>query len=157
MPPVLEMCCKPEILQILTNEMKLMRKNMKKSINPQTKANHCFLSLICIFHTVPIFFLFWGCITAVLIKSLLQLPVHDGITFKILLLIEKVLNALAPQYISDLLTIYNLIRSLRSSDVSLLAVPRIKSKSAEDTSSYCSPGHWNKLPADLRSITTVST
>lgn len=38
----------------------------------------------------------------------------------------------------------------------LLAVLRIRSKSAEGPYSDCSPPFWNKLPADPRSITVVS-
>ena len=53
-------------------------------------------------------------ITPVL-KSLHWLPVQHRITFKILLTVYKARNGLAPQYISDLLTVHNSIRPLRSS------------------------------------------
>ncbi len=45
-------------------------------------------------------------ITPVLI-SLLWLPVRFRIDFKVLLLVFKCLNGLAPEYLSDLLSIHN--------------------------------------------------
>ena len=94
---------------------------------------------------------------APVLKSLHKLPVQHGIDFKILLIVYKALNGLAPQYISDLLTDYSLIRPLRSSGAGLLAVPRIRCRSGEGALCCCGPALWNKLPADLRSITTVFT
>lgn len=62
-------------------------------------------------------------ITPVLI-SLHWLPVCFRIDFKVLLLVFKCLNGLAPGYLSDLLSIYNPARSLRSSNQRQLNVPR---------------------------------
>ena len=52
------------------------------------------------------------------------LPVKRRISFKILLLLTyKALNALAPQYISDMLMQYTPARTLRSSNKQFLQVP----------------------------------
>ena len=51
------------------------------------------------------------------------LPVKRRISFKILLLTYKALNALAPQYISDMLMQYTPARTLRSSNKQFLQVP----------------------------------
>ena len=62
--------------------------------------------------------------TSPLLSELHWLPVEQLIVFKILLLVFKTLNNLAPSYISDLLTPYIPSRCLRSSNQSLLVVPR---------------------------------
>ncbi len=80
---------------------------------------------------------------------------HNKITFRIMVLIHKALTYLVPQCICELLTDYNVIRLLRTLD--LVVVLRIRSRSGEGTLSVCGLTYWNKLPADLRSITTVST
>ena len=60
-------------------------------------------------------------ITPVL-KQLHWLPVKQRISYKILLLIFKALYGIAPRYISDLLTQYVPIRTLRSLDKCFLKV-----------------------------------
>ncbi len=66
-------------------------------------------------------------ITPVLI-SLHWLPVRFRIDFKVLLLVFKCLNGLAPEYLSDLLSIHNPVRSLRSSNQRQLNVQRARLK-----------------------------
>ena len=73
------------------------------------------------------------------------------IVFKILLLVFKSLNNLAPSYISDLLTPYIPSRSLRSSNQSLLVVPRSIQKSYGDRAfAVAAPRLWNALPIRMR-------
>ena len=73
------------------------------------------------------------------------------IVFKILLLVFKSLNNLAPSYISDLLTPYIPSRSLRSSNQSLLVVPRSIQKSYGDRAfAVAAPRLWNALPIHMR-------
>ena len=64
------------------------------------------------------------------IKSLHWLPVKQRIEFKILLLVFKSLNGLAPPYISDLIYFYDPARCLRSSSKCLLTSPRINTNDA---------------------------
>ena len=79
------------------------------------------------------------------------LPVEHRIVFKILLLVFKSLNNLAPSYISDLLTPYIPSRSLRSSNQSLLVVPRSIQKSYGDRAfAVAAPRLWNALPIRMR-------
>ena len=61
------------------------------------------------------------------IRELHWLPVESRIIFKILLLVYKSLNNLAPAYINSLLKNYKPSHNLRSVDQGLLTVP-IKSK-----------------------------
>ena len=73
-------------------------------------------------------------------KELHWLPVKQPMIFKILLFTYKALNALAPQFISDLLVQYKPPRALRSSDRKLLQVPHFKLKTYGGRSfSYIAP------------------
>jgi len=51
------------------------------------------------------------------------LPVHFRILFKVLLLVYKALNGMAPLYLTELLSNRTCSRTLRSTDQELLAVP----------------------------------
>ena len=86
-----------------------------------------------------------------LLFELHWLPVEHRIVFKILLLVFKSLNNLAPSYISDLLTPYIPSRSLRPSNQSLLVVPRSIQKSYGDRAfAVAAPRLWNALPISMR-------
>ena len=86
-----------------------------------------------------------------LIFELHWLPVEHRIFFKILLLVFKSLNDLAPTYISDLLMQYIPSRSLRSSNQYLLVVPRsIQKTYGERAFAVAGPRFWNALPIHMR-------
>ena len=96
-------------------------------------------------------------ITPVL-KSLHWLPIHLRIKFKILLLCFRIINGLAPAYLSDLLTPYKQSRTLRSSSKSLLFIPESKLKTYGDRSFACAaPLLWNNLPLDIRDAPSLET
>ena len=91
-------------------------------------------------------------ITPVLIQ-LHWLPVHFRILFKVLLLVYKALNGMAPLYITELLSYRTCSRTLRSTDQKFLAVPKSRLKTYGDrTFSVAAPKLWNELPLDLRSL-----
>ena len=92
-----------------------------------------------------------------ILSSLHWLPVKQRIDFKILLIVFKCCNGLAPSYVADMLTKYTPGRSLRSSDKELLTTPRINSESAHGAFSHYGPTLWNSLPHEIRSATTVSS
>ena len=84
-------------------------------------------------------------ITPILFK-LHWLPLGYRRHFKILLLVYKCLNGLAPTY----------LRLLRSSSQNFLAVPRTRLKTYGDRAfSAAAPGLWDQLPPELRSVTSV--
>ena len=90
-------------------------------------------------------------ITAVL-HRLHWLPVRKQITYKILLLIYKALNSMAPKYIADLQP-YTLMRQLRSSSKNLLVTPKSNLKFYKEGSfQVAAPRLWNSLTNDIRSI-----
>ena len=80
------------------------------------------------------------------------LPVAKRIDFKLLLIVFKCLNNMAPTYLSDLLVPYAHGRETRSTDnQNLLQVPRTKLKTYGDVAfEVAGPRAWNKLPSDLR-------
>ena len=78
------------------------------------------------------------------------------IHFKILLLVYKYLNSLAPTYLSELLRYSNSLRLLRSSSENFLAVPRSRLKTYGDRAFFAvAPRLWNQLPPELRGVTSV--
>ena len=95
-------------------------------------------------------------ITPVL-RKLHWLPVQYRINFKVLLLVYKGLNGLAPAYISELLQHCTSSRSLRSSSQRLLSIPRTSLKTYGDRAfSAAGPRLWNGLPLSLRSSNTLT-
>ena len=94
-------------------------------------------------------------ITPILFK-LHWLPLGYRIHFKILLLVYKCLNGLAPTYLSELLRYTNGPRLLRSSSQNFLAVPRTRLKTYGDRAfSAAAPRLWNQLPPEFRGVTSV--
>ena len=84
------------------------------------------------------------------------LPVSFRIDFKVLLLVSKSLNGLAPFYITDSLSFYDLSQTLRSSTAALLTVPRVTTKTFGDAAfSHYAPKIWNTLPLNIRLADSV--
>ena len=84
------------------------------------------------------------------------LPLNKRIRFKILLLVYKCLNGLAPIYLSELLRYSNSPRLLRSSSQNFLAVPGSRLKTYGDRAfSVVAPKLKNQLPPEIRGVTHV--
>ena len=63
------------------------------------------------------------------LSDLHWLPVHKRIVFKLLTLVYKCINQMAPEYLMKKRIIYNAVRSLRSDSMfKRLVVPRTKRK-----------------------------
>ena len=92
-------------------------------------------------------------ITPVLIK-LHWLPIKFRIQFKVLLLVYKALNRLAPKYIKELLVPYKPRRHLRSEAKGLLDEPRTRLKFGDRAFSISAPRLWNALPQHLKDSTS---
>ena len=84
------------------------------------------------------------------------LPVIERCEYKVLLMVFKSLNNIAPVYIKDLVKLYQSCRRLRSTDKLLLEVPRFRTKYGERSFMCMAPRLWNDLPFELRSITELS-
>ena len=92
-------------------------------------------------------------ITPVLIK-LHWLPIKFRIQFKVLLLVYKALNGLAPKYIKELLVPYKPRRHLRSEAKGLPDEPRSRLKFGDRVFSISAPRLWNALPQHLKDSTS---
>ena len=94
-----------------------------------------------------------------ILRKLHWLPVCKRILFKMLLLVYKSLNGLAPEYINDLLKPYIPTRTLRSSKLGLLRVPQAASRTCsaygDRAFSIAAPREWNKLPESIRKAQCV--
>jgi len=88
-------------------------------------------------------------ITPVLI-DLHWLPIARRIQFKILVYTYKSLNALAPEYLCDMVKVYKPRRSLRSATTGALVVPRSKTIFYGNAQfNVLSATLWNSLPANV--------
>jgi hypothetical protein len=93
-----------------------------------------------------------------ILKDLHWLPVPKRIIFKILTLTFRCLNGNAPTYLSDLLEPHTTARHLRSTNKSLLKVPKSNKKTYGDRAfANAAPRLWNSLPRTLRQCSTLSS
>ena len=94
-----------------------------------------------------------------ILQNLHWLPIKYRLLFKILLLAYKCVHNLAPSYLSELLTVRNPGRALRSNSDTLLAVPKnsdIKTRFyGERSFSSCAPKLWNHLPSRIQSSPSI--
>jgi hypothetical protein len=83
------------------------------------------------------------------------LPVSHRIQYKIILMVFKALNDMAPSYIRDMLEYKSSsTRSLRSDDQKLLVVPRSRTVTYGDRNfRNAAPKLWNNLSLHIRSLT----
>ena len=86
-----------------------------------------------------------------LMKDLHWLPVESRIVFKVLVLVYKCQNGLGPGYLTDMVTTYTPVRSLRSSTLRMLVVPRTRLRTLCDRAfSVAGPNVWNCLLSDIK-------
>ena len=93
-----------------------------------------------------------------LLVQLHWLPISYRVVFKLLLMIFKALNGLAPRYLVEFLQYQNLCRTLRSNSLELLLQQKFNTKTYGDRAfSICAPRLWNSIPLDIRKSNSVST
>ena len=101
------------------------------------------------------------CHVTPILRDLHWPTVRQRIDFKIILITFKILNNMAPSYLSSLICIATPSRySLRSScDGTLLRFPPMKSsKTLGDRAfMFAAPKLWNSLPRDIRTTMNLST
>ena len=86
------------------------------------------------------------------------LPVRQRAMFKILLIAFKAMNGKAPAFISDLVTLHNPSRALRSSADVRLYVGKWSTKYyGERSFSVAAAKLWNGLPAGIRTASSISS
>ena len=90
------------------------------------------------------------------LKQLHWLPVRSRLQYKLLLLVHKALNGLAPPYILELLKLYVPARNLHSSSGNLLKLPSTKTVTyGERQFSYGATELWNNLPSSFRTMDSL--
>ena len=92
-----------------------------------------------------------SCHITPILKELHWLPVSQRIVFKLMLIVHKSFNNIAPIYISELLKVYTPSRNLHSSNMSLLKEPTSKRTWGDRSFSVAAPRLWNHLPTKLKS------
>ena len=93
-----------------------------------------------------------------LLTELHWLPLPYRIDFKICLMVFKIVNNCAPQYLINMLTLYKPVRNLRSShDQTQLVVPRFNLTLSRQCFSIYAPKVWNELPSSIREAPSVAT
>ena len=96
-------------------------------------------------------------ITPVL-HNLHWLPVSARISFKVLLIMFKILKGDSPAYLQNLVRPYVPVRNLRSSTQNLFSQPRIRTKTyGERAFSWLGPSLWNALPEDVRNSPSINS
>ena len=89
------------------------------------------------------------------------LPVSQRIVFKLMLIVHKSVNNIAPIYISELIKVYTPSRNLRSSNLrssnmSLLKEPTSKRTWGDRSFSVATLRLWNHLPTKLKSCHSIT-
>ena len=97
-----------------------------------------------------------SCHITPILKELHWLPVSQRIVFKLMLIVHKSVNNIAPIHISELLKVYTPSRNLRSSNMSLLKEPTSKRTWGDRYFSVAAPRLWNHLPTKLKSCHSIT-
>ena len=82
-------------------------------------------------------------------RELHWLPIEFRIKYKILLLMFKCLNNLAPKYLQDLLEMYEPQRNLRSTDRGCLKQRKTRTATGDRAFCNAAPALWNGLPDSI--------
>ena len=90
-----------------------------------------------------------------ILRNLHWLPVRRRIEYKVLLYTYKSLNNHAPGYMKDLVQKHVPSRTLRSSEMSRLSVPRRKTQYGDRTFTSAAATLWNSLPSHMTQIATL--
>ena len=80
-------------------------------------------------------------------------PYH--VRFKIACISFKAIHLHTPQYLHDLLHWYTPVRTLRSANKNLQAVPSSRTILADRAFSRAAPTVWNALPSSVTSVNTI--
>jgi len=91
-----------------------------------------------------------------LMNQLHWLPIQARIDFKIATLTYKALSSGQPAYLGELISPYKPSRQLRSSDQSLLTMPRTNLTIGQRAFSWSSVLIWNSIPLSVGNAPTTS-
>ena len=93
-----------------------------------------------------------------MLKELHWLPIRYRILYKLSLLVFKCMNNIGPAYLKELLTSKKAPRTLRSAELSLLSIPRVKTETfGKRAFEYAAPRTWNSLPLHIRQSKDITS
>ena len=92
-----------------------------------------------------------------LLSKLHWLPVYSRIKFKISTITFKLLIEGQPANLRSLIDSYAPTRLLRSSDKSLLRLPRTHTSIGKRAFSVCAPSTWNSIPLPIRLSSSLAS
>lgn len=98
-----------------------------------------------------------SCHITPILKELHWLPVSHRIIFKLLLIVFKSVNNIAPIYISELLEKYVPTRMLRSSNTLLLKESRSSRTWGDRSFAIAAPRLWNELPFEIKTVQCITS
>ena len=91
-------------------------------------------------------------------KELHCLPVQSRLQYKVLMYAFKAIHDLAPQYLADMIEVYQPRRTLRSQNSTSLVVSRTKTATYGTRGfAAAAPRLWNELPCNIRESNTLNT
>ena len=132
---------------------------------PNTAAT---VVLLLLFHRSPVIQMrnFWSRATFPYPIEVTDMPYHSNfertalssqrIVFKVMLIVHKSFNNIAPIYISEMLKVYTPSRNLHSSNMSLRKKPTSKRTWGDRFFSVVAPRLWNHLPTKLKSCHSIT-
>ena len=86
-----------------------------------------------------------------MLKELHWLPIRYRILYKLSLLVFKCMNNIGLAYLKELLISKKAPRTLRSAELSLLGIPRVRTETfGKRAFEYAAPRTWNALPLHIR-------
>ena len=91
------------------------------------------------------------------LQKLHSLPIKQRIDFKICVLSFKTLTINSAAYLATLLNSYKPARTLRSTNNTLLQIPRTKTVTETRAFRCAAPQLWNSLPADITSLHSLDS
>ena len=97
-----------------------------------------------------------SCHITPILKGFHWLPVSQRIVFKLLMIVYKCTNNIAPSYLSELLLQYSLTRTLRSGNKQLLQEAKSNRSWGDRSFAITAPRLWNELPFNIRTAKSIN-
>ena len=97
-----------------------------------------------------------SCHITPILKELHWLPINQRIIFKLLLIVYKCTNNVAPSYLTELLSKYLPTRTLRSGNMELLKERKSNRTWGDRSFATAAPRLWNELPFNKRTAKSIA-
>ena len=91
-----------------------------------------------------------------ILKELHWLPVNQRIVFKLLMIVYKCINNIAPSSLSELLSQYSPTPTLRSGNKQLLQETKSNRSWGDRSFAIAAPRLWNELPFNIRTAKSIT-